>query len=76
MCGQKVHSSIAFCDESYHPRAMLPEQRRLRELVGKGSLLNREWVKGWEDLIKMDIFDLSSMSNVIDTLKSGTGDES
>ena len=76
MCGQKVHSSIAFCDKSYHPRAMLPEQRRLCELVGKGSLLNREWVKGWEDLIEMDIFDLSLMSNVIESLKSGAEDES
>jgi len=74
--GQKVHSSIAFCDKSYHPRAMLPEQRRLCELVGKGSLLNREWVKGWEDLIEMDIFDLSLMSNVIESLKSGAEDES
>jgi hypothetical protein len=71
--GQKVHSSVAFCNENYHPRAVLPEQRRLYELVGKGSRSNREWVKGWEDLIEMDIFDLSLMPNVIETLKSGTG---
>lgn len=71
--GQKVHSSVAFCDERYHPRAILPDQGCLYELVGKGSRSNREWVKGWEDLIEMDIFDLSLMSNVIETLKSGTG---
>jgi hypothetical protein len=74
--GQKVHSSIAFCDESYHPKANLTQQRCLCELVGKGSLSNREWVRGWEDLIEMDIFDLSLMSNVIEALKSGTGGES
>ena len=74
--GQKVHSSVAFCDESYHPRAILPEQRCLGELVGKGLRSNRELVKGWEDLIEMDIFDLSLMSNVIETLKSGTGGQS
>ena len=33
-------------------------------------------MKGWEDLIEMDIFDLSLMSNVIETLKSGTGGQS
>ena len=69
--GQKVHSSVAFCNESYHPRAILPE-KCLYELIGKGSRSNTEWVKGWEDLIEMDIFDLSLMSNVIETLKSGT----
>jgi hypothetical protein len=74
--GQKVHSSVAFCDERYHPRAILPNQRRLYELVGKGSRSTGEWVKGWEDLIEMDIFDLASMSNVIERLKSGTGGES
>ena len=74
--GQKVHSSVAFCDHSYHPKAILLEKRCLYELVGKGSRSNREWVKGWEDLIEMDIFDLSLMSNVIETLKSGTGSES
>jgi hypothetical protein len=74
--GQKVHSSVAFCDESYHPRAILPEERCLYELVGKGSRSNTEWVTGWEDLIEMDIFDLSLMSNVIDALKSGTGGQS
>jgi hypothetical protein len=74
--GQKVHSSVAFCDESYHPRAILSEQRCLDELVGRGSRSNREWVKGWEDLIEMDIFDLSLMSNVIETLKFGKGGES
>jgi len=71
--GQRVHSSVAFCDENYHPRAILPEQRCLYDLVGKGSRSNREWVEGWKDLIEMDIFDLSLMSNVIETLKSGTG---
>ena len=71
--GQKVHSSVAFCDENYHPRAILPGRRCLYELVGKGSRSNREWVKGWEDLIEMDIFDLSLMSNVIEMLKYGTG---
>ncbi|KIM36837.1 hypothetical protein M413DRAFT_285325 [Hebeloma cylindrosporum] len=70
--GQKVHSSVAFCNESYQPRAILPARRRLSELVGKGSRSNREWVEGWEDLLEMDIFDLSLMSNVIETLKSGT----
>ena len=74
--GQKVHSSVAFCNEGYHPRAILPEQGCLYELVGKGSRSNREWVNGWEDLIEMDIFDLSLMSNVIEMLKSGTGGES
>jgi len=74
--GQKVHSSVAFCDERYHPRAILPNRRRLCELVGKGSRSTGEWVKGWEDLIEMDIFDLASMSNVIEKLKSGTGSES
>jgi hypothetical protein len=73
--GQKVHSSVAFCNESYHPRAILSEQRCLDELVGKGSRSNREWVKGWEDLIEMDIFDLSLLSNVIEMLKSGKGGE-
>ena len=68
---------MAFCDKkSYQPKAILPQQRRLGELVGKGSLSNREWVKGWEDLIEMDIFDLSLMSNVIEMLKSGTGGDS
>ena len=71
--GQKVHSSVAFCDESYHPRAILPDERCLYDLVRKGSRSNREWAKGWENLIEMDIFDLSLMSNVIETLKSGTG---
>jgi hypothetical protein len=71
--GQKVHSSVAFCDERYHPRAILPDQRCLDELLGKGSRSNREWAKGWEYLIEMDIFDLSLMSNVIETLKSGRG---
>ena len=74
--GQKVHSSVAFCDERYHPKADLPQQRCLCELVGKGSLSNSEWVRGWEGLIEMDIFDLSLLSNVIETLKSGTGGES
>ena len=73
--GQKVHSSIAFCDESYHPKAISPEQRSLCELVGKGSLSNREWVNGWEDLIEMDIFDLSLMPTVIERLKSERGSE-
>ena len=73
--GQKVHSSVAFCDKRYHPRALLPEQGCLYELVGKGSRSNREWIEGWEDLIERDIFDLSLMSNVIETLKSGTGGE-
>ena len=74
--GQKVHSSVAFCDKSYHPKAFLPQQRHLYELVGKGSLSNRDWVKGWEDIIEMDIFDISLLSNVIEILKSGTGSES
>ena len=74
--GQKVHSSIAFCKGSYQPKAILPQERRLSELVGKGKLSHREWVKGWEDLIEMDIFDLSLMSNIIEMLKSGTGDDS
>ena len=74
--GQKVHSSVAFRDESYRPRAILPERRSLYELVGKGSQAHREWVKGWEDLIEMDIFDLSLMTNVIETLKCGLGGES
>ena len=73
--GQKVHSSVAFCDESYQPRAVLPDEGCLYELVGKGSRSNREWMKGWEYLIELDIFDLSLMSNVIETLKSGTGGE-
>jgi hypothetical protein len=71
--GQKVHSSVAFCDESYHPSAILPDEGCLYDLVGKRSRSNREWMKGWEYLIEMDIFDLSLMSNVIETLKSGTG---
>ena len=70
--GQKVHSSVAFCDERYHPSAILPDQGCLYELVGKGSRSNTEWVKGWEDLIEMDIFDLSLMSDVVEKLKSGT----
>ena len=74
--GQKVHSSIAFCDESYHPKAILPEGRRLYDLVGRGSRSNTEWVKGWKDLIEMDVFDLSLMSNVIEMLKSGKGNAS
>ena len=46
--------------------------------MGKGLQSNRdlEWVKGWEDLIEMDIFDLSLMAHVIEVLKSGTGDSS
>lgn len=76
--GQKLHSSIAFCDESYRPKAILPQSRCLYELVGKArkGLSNRDWVEGWEDLIEMDIFDLSLMSNVIENLKSRTGTES
>jgi hypothetical protein len=75
-CGQTVHSSIAFCDDSYHPKASLTQQRCLCELVGKGSRSNGEWVRGWEDLIEMDIFDLSPMSNAIEALKSGRGESS
>ena len=71
-----MHSSIAFCKGNYQPKAILPEQRRLSELVGKGKLSHREWVKGWEDFIEMDIFDLLLMSNIIETLKSGTGGDS
>ena len=73
--GQKVHSSIAFCDKSYHPKAISPPQRSLRQLVGKGSLSNREWVNGWEDLIEVDIFDLSLMPYVIERLKLERGSE-
>ena len=74
--GQKVHSSIAFGDESYHPKAILPQERCLYDLVGRGSRSSTEWVKGWEDLIEMDVFDLSLMLNVIAILKSGKGHES
>ena len=73
--GQKVHSSIAFCDESYHPKAISPQKRSLCELVGKGSLSSREWVNGWEDLIEMDIFELSLMPTVIERLKLERGSE-
>ena len=78
MPGQKVHSSIAFCNKSYCPKTVLPEQRCWDGLVGKGLRSNGglEWVKGWEDLIEMDIYDLSLMGQVIETLKSGTGDSS
>ena len=71
--GQKVHLSIAFCDKSYHPKAISPEQRSLCELVEKGSLSNREWVNGWEDLIEIDIFDLLLIPTVIDRLKLERG---
>ena len=76
--GQKVHSSIAFCDKNYRPKASLlvPQPRPLCDLVGRGSRSSTEWVKGWEDLIEMDIFDLSLIPKIIEALKSRTMGES
>ena len=76
--GQKVHSSIAFCDKGYRPKASLlvPQPRPLCALVGRGSRSSTEWVKGWEDLVEMDIFDLSLIPKIIEALKSRTMGES
>lgn len=74
MPGQKLHSSIAFCPETYHPKAILPQSRRWDGLVAKGpSDLN--WADGWEEVLEMDIFDYSQMHDVIEKLKSGTGSD-
>ena len=75
--GQKVHASIAFCKEDYYPKAILnlKDNYLWKQLLGKGSILSRDWATGWETLLELDIFDLSRMSHVIEMLKSETRDE-
>jgi hypothetical protein len=75
--GQKVHSTVVFTPEAYRPKAILPKARSWDELERKGSPSSREWreINEWDGLIEKDIYDLSQMPTVINSLKSGTGSE-
>ncbi|KAF8960786.1 hypothetical protein BDZ97DRAFT_1831829 [Flammula alnicola] len=73
MPGQKLHSSIAFCPNGYHPKAILKlsQPRHWNKLVAQGRQADTNWEKGWEGDLEMDIFDYSLMSDVLNKLQSG-----
>lgn len=72
--GQRLHSSIAFCEKDYYPKAILKD-KYLFKLLGTGSRSNRDWARDWKGLLEMDIFDLSLMKRAIEELMSKTKDE-
>ncbi|KAF8493851.1 hypothetical protein JB92DRAFT_1160898 [Gautieria morchelliformis] len=76
--GQKIHASVAFCPASYCPKAKLSPESSVKEwtnLVGEGD---REWW-GWADIFKdvleLDIFDDTTVKEVIQRLKTGPDTE-
>ncbi|KAF7441271.1 hypothetical protein PC9H_001620 [Pleurotus ostreatus] len=70
--GQKIHASVAFCEDPYRPKAILPPNatRGWDALVGRGKRSDLQWTQGWEDLLEMDIFNQSTASQCLDTLKT------
>ncbi|KAF4604337.1 hypothetical protein EYR40_001516 [Pleurotus pulmonarius] len=70
--GQKIHASVAFCEDPYRPKAILPPNatRGWDALVGRGKRSDLQWTQGWEHLLEMDIFNQSTASQCLDTLKT------
>lgn len=66
--GQKVHASVAFCKKPHNPQAMLPSHPSKRswvQLVGTGRMDDLYWRDDWEDILEMDIFDISSAKECV-----------
>ena len=70
--GQKIHASVAFCEESYKPKARFSDKFKgkvvWRNLVGQGNKSDLKWTRGWEDRLEMDIFDASAAETTIQRL--------
>ncbi|KAJ7117544.1 hypothetical protein C8R44DRAFT_626670 [Mycena epipterygia] len=63
--GQKIHASVAFIKD-YEPKATLPEEaNEWEDILEKGNTAEISWIRGLEDILELDLFDLSNMSVLI-----------
>ena len=73
--GQKLHISVAFCDEKYRPKATLPDEgtNDWAELVGLGNRKTHQyhlWRIKDEPLFELDIFDSNHAEDVIKVIEN------
>lgn len=77
--GQTIHASVAFSPDRYVPKAHLPpsdKPKSWRDLIksrGKDEFVCPE---GWEGLLEMDIFDVSTANAIIENLTNRDVDAS
>ena len=73
--GQKVHVSVAFCDKTYLPKAILPDGVNWAKLVGLGGQENLDylpWQIKFEPLFELDIFDDRDAEHVIKIIENAS----
>ncbi|KAJ7469019.1 hypothetical protein FB451DRAFT_368484 [Mycena latifolia] len=71
--GQRIHASVAFKKQEYHPRASFREAGGIpwESFVGQDiDAGDFDWASEWRDLIEMDLFDASFTVEAVQNLKS------
>ncbi|ETW76212.1 hypothetical protein HETIRDRAFT_329764 [Heterobasidion irregulare TC 32-1] len=69
MEGQHIHASVAFKDKHYAPKATLTDFD-FKELVGTGKDNDSSWTERFEQILEMDLFDLSYIPKAISSLQT------
>lgn len=69
MDGQHIHASVAFKNRTYAPKAALTGFD-FTELVGTGKDNDFSWTERFEQILEMDLFDLSYIQKAISSLKT------
>ncbi|KAF8532009.1 hypothetical protein JB92DRAFT_3104395 [Gautieria morchelliformis] len=76
--GQRIHASVAFCPTSYCPKAKLTPEGSVKawtNLVGGGDRGQRKWTDHFKDVLELDFFDDTTVTEVIQRLKMGPDNE-
>ncbi|KAJ6589856.1 hypothetical protein DFH09DRAFT_217728 [Mycena vulgaris] len=64
--GQKIHASVAFI-KNYQPKAILPpEAKGWHRILGKGRTDELSWTEDLQDIVEMDLFDLSKTPALVE----------
>ncbi|KAF8878555.1 hypothetical protein BD779DRAFT_1676817 [Infundibulicybe gibba] len=71
--GQKIHASVAFVGDGYYPKAKFSKgiPNGWDDIIGKGFIMAFEWTDALGDLLELDLFDHSSIPDIMDQLSNG-----
>lgn len=77
--GQKIHASVAFSPQDYHPKAVFPPEERSKKIWGdliklKGKTTEFVYPEEWKDCLEMDMFDLNTANAVVNELEKQSVD--